>query len=259
MQKTINKLIASLGDRKYFCPVCHKKILRFLSLPDFYKNNLEKNGYAYSFDDAETLNYKAYSCPNCGASDRDRLYALYISKYLKEYQTSPISMLEIAPSRPLTENLKNTGKITLRTADLMMQGVDDRIDITNMTCYADGVFDSFICSHVLEHVPDDLKAMRELYRILKPGGWGILMVPIPLTLDHIDEDPLLEDVGERWRRFGQDDHVRMYSKNGFVERVEAAGFIVRQYGQKYFGLDTFRTHGISEKSVLYVGEKPVGT
>jgi SAM-dependent methyltransferase len=255
LRKIFNKL-NELLDRKYFCPVCNKKIHRFLPLPDFYKENLEKHGYAYSFDDAETLNYKAYSCPHCSASDRDRLYALYISKYLKEYKVSNISMLEIAPSRPLTENLKNTGKITLRTADLMMQGVDDCIDITNMTCYGDGAFDSFICSHVLEHVPDDLKAMRELYRILKPGGWGILMVPIPLTLDHIDEDPLLDDVGERWRRFGQDDHVRMYSKNGFVERAEAAGFTVRQYGQEYFGLDTFKTHGISEKSVLYVVEKP---
>src|SRR5450759_141007 len=151
--------------------------------------------------------------------------------------------------------VKKTGKITRRTADLMMDGVDDHIDITDMNCYAEGAFDAFICSHVLEHVPDDLKALRELFRILKPGGWGILMVPIILTLDQIDEDPLLEDIAERWRRFGQDDHVRMYSRNGFVERAEGAGFIVRQYGQEYFGANVFKKHGISDKSILYIVEK----
>ena len=164
-------------------------------------------------------------------------------------------MLEIAPSRPLSEMLKKTEKVNLRTADLMMDGVDDRIDITDMNCYAEGAFDVFICSHVLEHVPDDSKAMRELFRILKRGGWGILMVPIILTLDQIDEDPLLKDIGERWRRFGQNDHLRMYSKNALVERAEGAGFVIRQFGSEYFGADVFKMYGISNKSILYVVEK----
>ena len=252
-----NKIFLNVGS-KYYCPVCNNKVHKFIPLPDFYKENLEKYGYLYSFNDAETLNYSAYSCPHCNASDRDRLYALYVQKLLMEQSDTDdtnIAILEIAPSRPLSEMLKKTGKITLRTADLMMDGVDDRIDITDMNCYAEGAFDAFICSHVLEHVPDDLKALRELFRILKPGGWGILMVPIILTLDQIDEDPLVEDIGERWRRFGQDDHVRMYSRNGLVERAEDAGFIVRQYGQEYFGADIFKNYGISEKSILYVVEK----
>jgi SAM-dependent methyltransferase len=124
-----------------------------------------------------------------------------------------------------------------------------------MSCYEEGTFDAFICSHVLEHVSDDLKALSELFRILKPNGWGILMVPIILSLDQIDEDPLLEDIAERWRRFGQDDHVRMYSRNGFIERVIGAGFSVRQYGQEYFGAEVFKRYGISDKSILYVVEK----
>lgn len=240
---------------KCYCPVCKNNVHKFIPLPDFYKENTEKYGYLYSFDDAETLNYSAYSCPHCNASDRDRLYALYVSKLLMEQGDTNIAMLEIAPSRPLSELLKKTGKITLRTADLMMDGVDDRVDITDMNCYAESAFDAFICSHVLEHVPDDKKALYELFRILKPGGWGILMVPIITTLDQIDEDPLLEDIGERWRRFGQNDHVRMYSRNGLVERAEDAGFIVRQYGKEYFGANAFEKHGISNKSVLYVVEK----
>jgi SAM-dependent methyltransferase len=254
INRIYNKLFHNVGS-KFYCPVCNNKVRKFIPLPDFYKENTEKYGYLYSFDDAETLNYSAYSCPHCYASDRDRLYALYVSKRLMEKGATNITVLEIAPSRPLSEMLKKTGKISLRTADLMMDGVDDCIDITDMNCYAEGAFDAFICSHVLEHVPDDLKALRELFRILKPGGWGILMVPIIITLDQIDEDPLLEDIGERWRRFGQDDHVRMYSRNGLVERAEGAGFIARQYGQEYFGADVFKKHGISDKSILYVVEK----
>ena len=240
---------------KLYCPVCDKRVAKFIPLPEFYNENMAKHGYLYTLDDAETLNYNAYSCPRCSASDRDRLYALYIKKRLIIQVTANISMLEIAPSRPLSEMLNRTGKITLRTADLMMEGVDDRIDITNMNCYTEGTFDAFICSHVLEHVPDDLKALSELFRILRHGGWGILMVPIILTLDKIDEDPHLEDVGERWRRFGQDDHVRMYSRNGLVERAKGVGFIVKQLGPEYFGAEEFKKHGISNKSILYVVEK----
>ena len=253
LQRLFNKLYL-LFNRKYFCPVCNHKTKQFVPLPNYYKNNLDKYGYAFTFDDTETLNYRAYSCPHCGASDRDRLYAIFISKYLSEVDRPSISLLDIAPSASLSQYLKGTGKILLRTADLMMKGVDDNIDVTNMTCYADESFDFFICSHVLEHVTDDLKAMKELRRVLKLGGCGILMVPILLSLEQIDEDPLLEDVGERWRRFGQDDHVRMYSKNGFVQRAESAGFIVKQYGHDYFGSDVLETHGINNKSVLYVVE-----
>lgn len=249
-----NRLFSRFGE-KFYCPVCDNNVNKFIPLPSSYKENAEKHGFIYSFDDFETLNCDAYTCPHCGASDRDRLYALHISKHLMENHTKDIFVLEIAPSQPFTELLRKNKKIALRTADLMMEGVDDRIDITDMNCYDDDLFDAFICSHVLEHVPNDSKALHELLRILKPGGWGILMTPIILTIDKIDEDPLLENTGERWRRFGQGDHVRIYSKIGFVKRAERAGFIVRQYGQMHFGTEKFRKFGISDRSVLYVVEK----
>jgi SAM-dependent methyltransferase len=125
----------------------------------------------------------------------------------------------------------------------------------DMKIYADDQYDFFICSHVLEHVDDDKKALRELYRILKPGGQGILMVPVVLGLDEIDEDPAVVDEGERWRRFGGDDHVRLYSKAGFVERVTGAGFLVHQYGKEFFGEELLTQAGITGQSVLYVVEK----
>src|SRR5438876_10959977 len=125
----------------------------------------------------------------------------------------------------------------------------------DLRVYDDNRFDFFICSHVLEHVLDDRKALTEMYRILKPGGKGILMVPIVLTISEIDEDPTVLDEGERWRRFGQNDHVRLYSKEGFIERVANAGFTIHQYGKEFFGEELLTRNGITLKSVLYVVEK----
>ena len=169
-------------------------------------------------------------------------------------------MVDFAPSTPLSHFIrKQTARsgqaVSYRTADMFMEGADDKIDITDMRAYSDNQFDFFICSHVLEHVTDDKKALRELYRILKPKGQGILMVPIVLSLEQIDEDPSIVDEGERWRRFGQFDHVRLYSKAGFVERVEESGFLLHQLGREYFGERLLARTGITNRSVLYVVEK----
>ncbi len=239
---------------KYFCPLCDNRVPEFLPMPHYFRENQVRFGYPYSSADAETINPEAYLCPFCYGTDRDRLYSLYMQRYLKEYNQT-LKILEIAPVKALSDYLRRTGRIELRTADLLMEEVDDRIDMTDMWCYAESSYDIFICSHVLEHVPDDRKALSELYRILKPSGWGILMVPILLAIEEIDEDPSVQDEAERWRRFGQNDHVRMYSKKGFGKRVEEAGFVVRQYGQDFFGRNVFKRHGISPKSVLYIVSK----
>jgi SAM-dependent methyltransferase len=257
LSRSYNALFANAWGT-YFCPACAKKVCHFLPFSKFYETNQRKYGYKYSPTDAETLNYKAYACPHCSAADRDRLYALYISSRVAK--KDKLEVLEIAPAQALSSMIRGYGSLSLRTADLMMEGVDDRIDVENMSCYKNEKFDAFICSHVLEHVTDDSKAMRELFRILKPDGWGILMVPVILTADAIDEDPGVEDVAERWRRFGQYDHVRTYSKDGFLTRIKDSGFKAFQYGKDYFGTTAFQRCGISEASVLYVVQKniPVG-
>jgi hypothetical protein len=240
----------------YKCPICQKQVNEFLPLPPFYMENFEKFGYHYSVDDGETINVEQYSCPYCGASDRDRLYACYLDeKILQYHQTDDILLLDIAPSRALGQFIKKFKQVNYHTADLLIEGMDMVVDITNMPEVDSNTYDILICSHVLEHVSDDKKALSELYRVLKPGGWGIIMVPIVLTLDQIDEDPEVTDVAERWRRFGQDDHVRLYNKSGFIERVESAGFNLNQLGVEYFGEPVFRQYGITGKSVLYIVEK----
>jgi SAM-dependent methyltransferase len=238
---------------RYQCPVCQNLVNEFLPLPVSLTENLQKYGFPFTADETETINVEQYSCPYCGASDRDRLSASYLNKKLQD--KAPVLLLDIAPSIPLGKSVDKFGHVTRHTADLLMEGVDLCIDIENMPEINSDVYDVLICSHVLEHVNDDKKALSELYRVLKPGGWAIIMVPINLTIAQIDEDPGVTDVGERWRRFAQDDHVRLYNKRGFIERVEAAGFTLHQFGVDYFGQAVFRQNGITNKSVLYVAEK----
>jgi SAM-dependent methyltransferase len=263
----IKKMARGLRSRmvsphaRYYCPVCSKRVGGFEPLPEFYVNKAKEFGFPYTSLQSETCNSEGYLCPWCGASDRDRLCTLYIRDCLwPDWQDDQKCLLDIAPSRPLSQFITHLisvsrAEVVYRTADLFMDGVDDSIDVMDMHIYADDQFDFFICSHVLEHVVDDRKALSELYRILKPMGQGILMTPIALGVEEINEDPSITDEAERWRRFGQGDHVRLYSKPGFIDRISEAGFRIHQYGWEYFGEEVFTRNGITKQSVLYVVEK----
>lgn len=264
---SINPLVHYLLDGKkegrkqqppYQCPVCSKRVANFGPISPYYQENRSKYGYPFTFDDQETMNAGQYVCPSCGASDRCRLYALYIRQMLAQgFPHDDFALLDIAPSRALQTFLRQIPNITYRSADKFMDGVDFAVDVTDMAEIASDTYDMFICSHVLEHVDDDRQALSELFRILKPGGMGILMVPIVLKLKEIDEDITITDEAARWRRFGQFDHVRLYSKAGFMQRIQAAGFTLHAHGMEQFGQDVFLECGISLKSVLYIGQKNV--
>jgi len=214
---------------------------------------LKSAGFPYSLNDFETLSYKTYICSKCGSSDRDRLYKLYIDK--NESFNGKTMILDFAPAPQFENSMRQKFK-KYRTADLMIDGVDDKIDITNMKAdYKTDMFNFFICSHVLEHVDDDTRALSELYRVLKPGGRGILMTPIIDKEGIQDEDPRVKSKKERIRRFAQDDHVRLYEKKVFLQRVKDAGFRVRVYGFWNLGPLNLLRNGIGFKSRLYVVEK----
>lgn len=115
--------------------------------------------------------------------------------------------------------------------------------------------DVFLCSHVLEHIEDDRKAMRELHRILAPDGFGVVLVPLFPDVDETHEDAQIATLHQRWKYFGGGDHVRQYGKQDFMDRLAAAGFKVDQLDIDFFGKDVFREAGIAESSVLYVLRK----
>jgi len=237
-----------------FCPVCERGVERFNPLSVHYLD--EWNRHGHESGGYETCNVESYSCPVCGASDRDRLYALYLRERLPRHPKSPFVLIDFAPSEPLSSHIKRNYAVTYRSADLCMPGVDDHVDLTNMDIYQEASFDAFICSHVLEHVQDDTKAMAELYRILKPGGWGITMAPISSGASGHREDPSKRTESERWKFFGQGDHVRLYSKEVFVNRLETAGFTVSGLNIEHFGGDRVRRRcGLASTTVLYVSQK----
>ena len=202
----------------------------------------------------EMLNLGEYTCPICQSADRERAYALVMKKILPA--NKKIRILDIAPRKSTTDFVKKNFPLAdYKTADLFMPEADYKLDICDMKEIADGSIDFFICSHVLEHVNDDVKAMQELKRILSKGGCGILVVPLDLNKIELDEDPNCTDVGERWRRFLQDDHVRAYTKEVFLQRLESVGFTVEQYDKNFFGKDLMVENGLIESSVVYVVRK----
>ena len=183
---------------------------------------------------------------------------MFLSKKFEEMKNancSDMKFLDFAPSAGLQQLIKKYDFIKYRSADLYMDGVDDKVDIVDMKIYNDNQFDALLCSHVLEHIQNDVKAMSELYRILKPEGWGIIVVPINLGLEKDFEDEKYTSEEDRWKYFGQNDHVRAYSKKGFVSKLESVGFIVQQLGIDYFGMAEFERCGIHPRSVLYIVSK----
>ncbi len=240
----------------YECSVCGSGLAQFNRIDDWLIEGLDKHEYIHSIFCCETLNMLKYKCPACGASDRSRLCAVYLTEKLGRMdESAKCKLLDISPTPSLATFIKKNFDVEYRSADLHMKGVDDNVDIMDMKTYSDDSFDAFICSHVLEHVSDDREAMKELCRIVKPDGWGIVMVPISLALEDVYEDPTITDEAGRWKHFGQNDHVRLYSKQGFVNRLQESGFKVNQLGIDYFGAHTFDKHGIHHRSVLYVVKK----
>ena len=238
----------------YQCPLCLSKLRSFLPLPHEFKITLEIQGRRFTFADFETLNADNYLCPVCRCADRDRLSALFLKRVPHELQKNK-TLLHFAPERALSSFLRKTFSFSYRTADLFRKDVDDRVDISRMNTYAASSVDCFICSHVLEHVQDDTRAVRELYRILKPTGWGIVLAPIIRDLARTHEDPSITTESERLRHFGQKDHLRVYGKTDFIDLLKSAGFTVSQLGAEFFGGDTLKRHGISTQSFLYVVHK----
>lgn len=241
----------------FFCPVCQQAVPGFMPIGWEYIAMLNNCGYIQPIFQGETFDPVNYFCPRCNASDRDRLYALFLEQYLNKLdKRTKHRFIDFAPAPQLQRYLKTFPVLDYRSADLFAPNVDDHVDIMDMNIYDTESVDFFLCSHVLEHVPNDKKAISELYRILKPGKCGILMVPIILTLQTTYEDPSIVSPEERWKHFGQDDHLRVYAKSDFIHKVEDAGFQIHQFDISVFGAEIFKIHGIHKRSVLYIVTKP---
>jgi len=190
------------GDR-VFCPVCAKSF----------------SGWLGGMTDG--------ACPNCDAWTRQKLMVLDLAHRLPAMQAarpSPLRTLLFAPDWGVESWLNARPEVRLTTTDIAAPGVDLNLDITALDL-ADASFDLILCSHVMEHVPDDAAAYGELYRVLAPGGCLLVQVPYARERAVTDEDFPITDPAERERRFGQFDHIRVYGQD-LEDRIAAAGFEV---------------------------------
>lgn len=162
-------------------------------------------------------------CLHCGSLERDRLAWFFIRTRTSLFGPAPKTMLHVAPESCLAERFRAHLGDGYLSADLCDDRSMVRMDITDIG-YPDESFDVVYCSHVLEHVNDDRRALRELHRVLRPGGWAILLVPI--IGDRTFEDPQITDPQDRLAAYGQEDHVRRYGPD-VVDRFRAAGFRVQ--------------------------------
>lgn len=176
-----------------------------------------------TFESFGVKNRKDVCCPYCKSLERHRLYILFFDRETNLFDPPQKKMLHIAPEPILMLKFKKSRHIDYLSADLYDPNAMVKMDITDIQ-YPENSFDVIFCSHVLEHVMDDKKAMREFLRVLKPDGWALLQVPI--MAEKTIEDPTITDPQERLRVFGQHDHVRRYGKD-YKDRLEETGFHVK--------------------------------
>lgn len=163
--------------------------------------------------------------PSTLSLERHRLLWLYL-KNKTNFFTSPHKVLHFAPEQAFYNRFKALANLEYVTTDLNSPLADVKADICDLP-FPDNSFDVILCNHVLEHIPDDLGAMKELYRILKPGGWGIFQIPQDLKRTVTFEDDTITDRKERAKIFGQYDHVRIYGRDYF-DKLRKVGFAVME-------------------------------
>ncbi|MCQ2499690.1 MAG: glycosyltransferase [Lachnospiraceae bacterium] len=249
LKPLIDTLAKYAEKGQYRCSCCGSRA-GFAPLASYYTDMSKK--YNAIEHISETLNVEHYTCRKCGASDRDRLIIQFLREIEANLFSSEKRLLQFAPAQSIEKwIINNCTKIKYESTDLFMDGVSFKADVQDLSDIEDETYDFWISSHVLEHVQDDKKAMREMRRILKDDGIGIFLVPISIDVDYIDEEWGLDE-SENWRRFGQNDHCRMYGKQALVKRLEECGFCVNEYNKDFISEEIFDLNAFVETSTLYI-------
>ena len=163
--------------------------------------------------------------PSTLSLERHRLLWLYLKNETDFFSASK-KILHFAPEQAFYKRFRNMSNLNYLTTDLESPLADVKADICNLP-FKDNEFDIILCNHVLEHIPDDTKAMQELYRIMKPGGFGVFQIPQDLSKATTFEDNSITDKKERAKIFGQYDHVRVYGRDYF-DKLRSIGFKVNE-------------------------------
>jgi hypothetical protein len=219
------------AGEQFYCPVCETHLKKFLTLHRSYHR----------------------WCPVCRSLQRPRLGWLFLNSPAIGVSQRPMRMLHVAPEPALAARLRLITNLDYLSTDLFDPQAMVKMDITNILS-PDHSFDLIYCSHVLEHVTDDRKALSEFWRVLEPGGKAIFLVPIGGETTF--EDPRVTDPVARERFFGQHDHVRIYGLD-FAHRLEAAGFSVKLVRPQGFLDEVEIQHmGLTPDEIIFLSQKP---
>lgn len=234
---------------KYKCPICgfHSRDLTPIGLdnPTIRKYQIIGAGKRNA------------GCPNCGSTDRERLLYVYLNNELKIFDQPHTKILHIAPEIVIMQKILEHGFTNYHCGDFFAEGqhadyshnLVKHIDVQNLP-FDDNSFNLIICNHVLEHVYDEEKAMKEICRVLNRGGTAILQVPFSPVLERTISEPSITDPTILEEKFGQKDHVRLFGKD-YVSKLKSCGFVV----------DTLKLQqkhpkfGLNPKEVLFIGKK----
>ena len=233
----------ALAGENVFCVCCDKSFITFLPFGVVKRANA--------------------LCPNCHSLERHRMHYHYMFHQTNLLNGQSLKMLHVAPEIILYNKFIANNAIDYVPCAKFGPGFSDQydyppktvdVDITEI-CFIDNEFDVIYCSHVLEHIPNDRKAMEEFYRVLKPGGWSLLQVPLDINLDKTYEDFSIINTAERKKAFGQWDHVRVYGKD-YKDRLTEAGFEVRveRYKDSFSENDLFK-YGFMKDEDIYLCKK----
>jgi len=232
---------------EYVCPFCNYHSRDLFALG----HNLDQS----KLPDIIGGGKRRAGCYNCGSDDRERLVYMYLKSEMRLFDRGRRTrILHLAPEKQLSQKLLDFGFEEYICGDLFTLGYRYPAHVRNISVlsipFSNNYFDLVICNHVLEHVPDDRKAMGELCRVLHEDGEAILQVPIAKALASTFEDSSITDPRRRELAFGQSDHVRVYGQD-YTDRLTDCGFsmrrinIVREYPEC----------GLNRDEDLFIGRK----
>jgi len=221
----IRQLEAKLryAGSNYICPICQKSFSRFRDAGINQTTLIQKQVIGAGVR-------KNAACPHCFSLERQRLEFLYLNEHTDIFKVTgggeKYKVLHFAPESSLENVLKKSPTVNYYSGDLNKNRAMYKVDITNI-CFGDSEFDYVICNHVLEHIPDEVKALSEIKRVLKHKGEVIITIPVSPILETTLEEPTTTPE-ERLALYGQYDHVRLYGLD-FSERLSKAGFEVKTF------------------------------